>query len=239
MLDRFIDPLESPHSEMVAEEMALIASSIPFVGGIISGLANDFVFSRKNARLGKFLEKLYIELKQQGERISENKTNNEDYRNIAEDIFDKASTCRQQEKLDAFRALFINVTFSNAPKYEEALEVASLIDRWQDRHILLIKILDNPWEGTGELKGTTERGTGSINATLKEILTWNDSEITRTWKELYNAGISNTSETGGMMSVSGAAALEHRLTDFGHVVANYIKNPVTDDGLENIMPQPS
>ncbi len=221
----FTDPTESTVSEMVIEELALMANAIPVVGGIVSGIAVDYVSSRKNTRLNIFLKELYKELKQLGEKISEDKANDEEFRNIVEDIFDKASACRQQDKLDAFRALFINITIANAPDYNEALEVASLIDRWQDRHVIVIKLLEDPWGATGEKMGSGYGSMGSIIGALRNALKWDDEQITRTWAELYATRIINTEGIKVMMSTSGAAALENRLTPFGLTVARYTKNP--------------
>lgn len=224
------DSIYSTPIEITGEVAALALNAVPVVGGIISDIANSFIRSRQNKRLNRFLLDLSSDLQNVKNQIEVNRINSEEYQNVVEDIFDKASSCRQQNKLDAFRALFINITFADKPNYDEALEIASLIDRWQDRHILLLKILDNPQEANikaGNVFRNDSGSFGSINQSLRMLLlAWSEDQIYRTWQDLYDAKIHTTNGTKTMMSGSGVQVLENRLSDYGKKVVSYIRNSI-------------
>lgn len=63
--------------------------------------------------------------------------------------------------------------------------MAVLVERWQPRHIILIKILSNPIEADEQMGRVVGNGGGfstSILQILKLLLpTWDKEQIERTW----------------------------------------------------------
>jgi hypothetical protein len=196
---------------------------------VLSDIAGKIIAKRQNRRLNQFLVDLVEELQQLNERVNKEFVQSDDFQDHAEGIFFKAAECRQQEKLDAFRSIFLNTIMSTHPRYAEAAEIADAINRWQARHVVLIRILADPPSADREMGGAVGLGGGiitSINQIIRKLLPeWDDDQIDRTWSDLYDAKIHRTPGTKTMMSDMGIRQLDSRLTDFGKKVARYICNP--------------
>ena len=152
------------------------------------------------------------------------------FEEFVEDILYKASETTQKEKLEAYRLIFLNTVLSDNINHDATLEIVQLIDSWQPRHILLLKILSNPLQFNEQMGRVVDEGGGistSIPTILKKLVPeWDEDLIGRTWKDLYKNDIHNTLELNMMLSDRGIHQLENRLTEYGRKVANYLTNPV-------------
>jgi hypothetical protein len=223
-------PTQSTPGETAAEITSIALNAVPIVGGVLSGIADSIIGMRRSRRLGAFLDELAADLTAVTGRIDEEFVRSEDFENLAETIFVKASESSQKEKLDALRAVFLNTALSDPPNYDEALEIADLISRWQPRHLIILKILDNPRAADQEMGRVVGDG-GGIGTSIGQILgkllpEWDKDQIDRTWQELYDAGMHRTPGTNTMMTDRGIGQLENRLSDFGRKTVGYLRNPV-------------
>ncbi|MHC2994915.1 MAG: hypothetical protein IBV53_05385 [Candidatus Atribacteria bacterium] len=196
----------------------------------MSGIANEVIAKRQNRRLNNFLVSLAKKLKGVSEKINRDFISKEEFQDLTEDIFSKAAETKQKEKLEAMKAIFLNTVLSDKPNYNEAAEMAVLVERWQPRHIILIKILSNPIEADEQMGRVVGNGGGfstSILQILKLLLpTWDKEQIERTWQELLDVRIHKTDGVRTTITDSGIHQLENRLTDYGIKVVRYIKEPV-------------
>jgi hypothetical protein len=228
-MDEHEQPISSTRGEAAGRVVAIALNGVPYVGSVLSDIAGAIISKRQNRRLNEFLVALATQLKQLEDRVDSEFMQTDEFQDLAEDIFSKAAENRQQEKLDAFRSIFLNTVLSDRPSYEAAAEVADLIDRWQSRHVILLRILADPAAADREMGGAVGAGGGigtSINQIIRKLLpNWTDDKIERTWSDLYDAKTHSTLGTKAMMSDSGIHQLENRLTDFGKKVARYISEP--------------
>ena len=204
--------------------------AIPYAGGVLSGTATFFLERQKNERLNKFLLKLADELNQLRDKLNSDFIKSDEFQDLTEDVFSKAAETRQQGKLDALRAIFLNIVLSDHPKYEETEEITSLIESWQDRHIIILKILSDPQAADAEMGNIVGDG-GNFGTSISDILSkllpaWSENEIERTWKDLYDKGMHQIPGIKTIMTDKGIHQLDGRLTEFGLTVSRYIKNPV-------------
>src|SRR5258706_3069561 len=195
------NPLESTPAETTIELVAIALQAVPVAGGILSGTATFFLDRRKNERLKKFLVNLAEDLNQVQEKVNSDFIKGDEFRDLTEDIFSKASETRQQEKLDALRAVFLNTVLSKKPKYDEAEEITTLIYNWQSRHIVLIKILSDPLTADKQRGNIVGHG-GGLTTSIEEMLLkllpdWDSDQVERTWKDLYDKAINKTPGTKG------------------------------------------
>ena len=222
--------LESTAIEDSGKVIAVALNAVPMVGGVMSDIANEVIAKRQNRRLNKFLVSLAEKLKGVSEKINRDFISKEEFQDLTEDIFSKAAETRQKEKLKALKAIFLNTVLADKPNYNEAVEMAALVERWQPRHIILLKILSNPIEANeqmGRVVGNGGRLSTSISDILKPLLpTWDEEQIERTWLELYDARIHKTDGVRTTITDRGIHQLENRLTDYGIKVVSYIKEPV-------------
>lgn len=86
--------------------------------------------------------------------------------------------------LNVFYSILLNSVLSQEPNYIEAVEITELINRWQHRYIILLKILFNPRtadEQMGNVVGDEVGFTTTIGRILKKLLPeWDDDQIERT-----------------------------------------------------------
>jgi len=116
------------------------------------------------------------------------------------------------------------------PNYDEAEEVAALVDGLQERHIIVLRILADPARANDELGRPIGQPSGhgitSIEQLLKKLLPeWDDDQIDRTWADLLGRKIHRTQGTKTMMTDGGVRQLENRLTPFGSKIVSYITLP--------------
>jgi len=221
--------LETTGIEDSAKYVAIAINAIPLAGGVMAGIANEVIAKRQSRRLNNFLISLAEKFKSVSEKINRDFISKEEFQDLTEDIFSKAAETKQKEKLEALKAIFLNTVLSDKPNYNEAVEMAALIERWQSRHIVLLKILSNPIEADEQRGRVVGNGGGfstSISHVLKLLLlTWDEEQIERTWLELYDARIHKTDGVRTTLTNSGIHQLENRLTEYGIKVIRYIKEP--------------
>jgi hypothetical protein len=222
--------IEPTVAEEVASGTAIALNAIPLVGGVLGGIAQAVVSRRQSQRLEEFLRELTADLHESKARINREFVKTADFQNLAEDVISRAADSRQQERLDAMRAVFLNTVLSEHPQYNEAMEIDELVNTWQPRHLVLLKILADPRAADQQMGRVVGNGGGiatSINQILRRLLPdWNDEQIERTWEELRAAALHTTPGTKAMITDRGIEQLEGRLTPYGQKVAAYIHNPV-------------
>lgn len=228
-MSRDDDPVKSTSAEATAEVAAIALSAVPVAGGVLSGIATAVISKRQNRRLNEFLTTLAADLSELKDSVNADFVATEEFQDLAEDVFAKAADTRQKEKLEAFRRIFLNCVVSENANYDEAAEMAAVVDRWQPRHIVLLWILADP-AGADRARGDVVGPGGGLTTSISQILsklvpTWDDEQIERTWQELYVARIHRTAGTKTMMTDKGIGQLENRLTEFGQKVAHYLSCP--------------
>jgi len=222
-------PLEDQPAETAIEAVSVALSAVPVAGGPLAEIAGAIIRRRQNRRLNRFLIDLAGDLQRLSDRVNSEFVRTDEFQDLAEDILTKATETRQQAKLDAFRAIFLNTVLAQRPNYNEASEIATLVDRLQEQHIALLRILADPRRADREMGRPVGEGGGfatSINQILRRLLPeWDDDQIDRTWADLLDVKIHNTPGTKAMMTDSGVHQLENRLTPFGWKVVRYITSP--------------
>jgi len=222
--------IETTNTESYASAVAIALNAVPHVGGVLSGIANAFITKRQNKRLCEFLVALADNLTQLESRLNMEFMRSEEFEDLCEDIFSKASETRQQDKLEALRTVLLNTVLSDHPKYETVAEIVELLHGWQARHVIVLRLLADPLGADREMGSPVGEGgsvSTSIGAILQKLLPeWDEDQIDRTWSDLYDNRIHNTPGTKTMMTDKGIHQLQNRLTDFGGKVASFIADPM-------------
>ena len=225
-------PIISTDDESRVEFVTTALSSVPLIGGTISASANHFIKKRQNKRLEDFFIKIAKDLNYIEYGMNMDFIKSEKFEEFIEDIFYKVSETIQKEKLDALRLIFLNTILSDEINHDETLEIVELINNWQPRHIILLKILSDPMlfdEQMGRVVGDGEGFSTSIPTILKKLLPeWDEDQIELTWKDLYKYNIHRTPEINIMLTDTGIHQLENRLTEYGKKIAYYLTNPIEE-----------
>lgn len=222
-------PVEDQPVETAIEVVGAALSAVPVAGGPLAEIAGAIIRRRQNRRLNRFLIDLAEDLQRLSDRVNQEFLRTDEFQDLAEDIITKAAETRQQAKLDAFRAIFLNAVLAQRPNYDEAAEITALVDGLQERHIILLHILADPLRADRELGRPVGDGGGSmtsINQILRRLLpAWDDDQIDRTWADFFERKIHTTPGTRTMITDSGIHQLENRPTPFARKVVRYITLP--------------
>lgn len=139
-----VDPVYATGGEQAGEAAALALSALPYVGGPLAEVAKGFISRRQNPRLNQFLRDLAADLDELKGRLNAKLGESADFEDFAERVVSAAEQTVQEEKLDALRAVFLNTILSSPPRYDPALEVVDLVLQLQPRHLVVLKILEDP-----------------------------------------------------------------------------------------------
>ena len=228
-MDNQENPLEGKKIEEIVEIVSLAFEPIPYVGGFLASSASYYIQQRKNARLNDFLLDLAERVSEIQEYINQDFVSTDDFNNLVEEILEAASQTRQNEKLEAFRTILINTITQSHPNYDEALEICRLVQKWEPRHIEMLKIFWDPRSADEQMGNILEKSSGSFTSIMqifsKLLPDWSQEQIERTLQDLYTDHIHGTTHLRTTITDKGFHQIEGRITDFGKRVSKYIINP--------------
>ena len=221
------NPLNEPMDETTAEVISIALQFIPVVGPLMSSTAMFFLDREKNVRLNRFLIQLSKDMAENTERINQEFIQKEEFRDLVENIFSKAAETRQQEKLDAFRAIFINSIICTSVYYPTIEEITDLIQSWQSLHIRLLKILYDPHDVVekGGLSTTIEGNQWTVIGFFSRYMPdLNPETLKRIWTRLYNDGVIDTDYQPNKSIFFGRGVNTGFLTRFGREIVSLLQN---------------
>lgn len=199
------------------------------VGGFVSNTIQFYMAREQNQKMVMLLKQLAVELENCKLQINNEFIKSDDFEDMVEDILFKVSKTHQTEKIKAFKSIFKNAVFLENPVYEDIEEISTLIDKWQASHIRLLSILSDP-NGENQKLSLQVSVNNDISPGFEPVLSyffpdWDYKKIERVWKKLVDDNIINTPSIRGVMQKRGIGVLENRLTDFGIIVASFLKDP--------------
>jgi uncharacterized membrane-anchored protein YjiN (DUF445 family) len=195
------------------------------------------------------LEDLIADLNRVEDQINQDYMQSEDFHDLAEELLSNAADTRQQERLDAYRAIFVNAVKREEICFDEASEVSTLIARWLPSHIEFLALLAQQRRFKGmeikrndrtflarvhkeryELPQTTVRKRGLEQLARK--IDWEPERVRRVWQELAASGVVNLhidyleQEDGVVDQIEG----RFYPTPLGERVLRTLNNPASRDG---------
>ena len=180
--------------EQSVEAASLLASSIPTIGGLLSGVVMNTTSSRRWRRLLAFLE--YIEGRLRGlEGLSD------DQEEVVVEIVERVVRERSEEKTDCYRNILLNGLSIREIDYDKTLEMVKLVERLTVNHIKVLQVIRDPVTARSKLGsgGYVERDarpivglpTGQLGLFLLSSFfpNWSSSQLSRVWEELCDAHV--------------------------------------------------
>lgn len=152
-----IKALRPTNFEQSLEAAALIASSVPAVGGLLSGLVMQTTSSRRWSRLLAYVESIEDKLDGLG-------TLSDDQGEIIIEIVERVIKERSQEKTDCYRNILLNALGGDSFDYDETLEMVKLVERLTTNHLKVLQAVSKPAEAKDKLDtgAYVERTAGSV-----------------------------------------------------------------------------
>lgn len=222
------EPIKATKGEAIVDHSATAINLVPFVGGALSDIARGVLEKRQNRRLNSFLSSLAADLERLKGRLNQEFLQTEDAEDMFEEVLSKAADTRKEAKLDAMRHVFVNSIIGEDPDYDEVSEILKLIDSWQERHLIMLRIFADPLRADEEAGNVVGSGGGfstSRMAIMRALLPdWEDDQISRTAADLHSVNVTSSGSLGGMITDRGIHQLQGMLTSFGTRVTSYLKS---------------
>jgi hypothetical protein len=137
----------------------------------------------------------------------------------------------QKEKRDALRNAVLNAALPHAPDESRQQIFLSWVESLTVWHLRMLKLFADPpaWYQAAKRQPPQWQITGSLSQLLTDAypeLAKEDKLCDKIFKDLYDAGLINTSGFKTMMSGSGP--LERRATELGNQFLRFITDPISE-----------
>lgn len=209
-----------------------VAGFLDPVSGTGVALIRKAMDGRAERRLEEWREAVHADLEQlDTEKIEWDDLKSEKFEDLAEAIYEEVTEERAQQKLDAYRALFLNTIAWDEADYDKAQSILQLVTGWSPHHIIMLRLIYDP-EGFVEERGNNPisglRSPKVIRALRMLLPEWDKWEIKRIWSDLRRDYIHDVSNNIEEMSVTreGIDYFSSHITGFGREVGQYLENPM-------------
>ena len=207
-------------------------SAIPFVGGSLSSLIDNYIPKRKEERFRKFLRDLAEDVERVKGDLDEQANEHvrtDEFAYLLEKSFRGAVESYHEDKGEAYRAILVNSLLPNAPDEDHKLYFVSLLDAFTPLHIRILRILRDPVaydEETG--KGVGEGG--GITTTRLQILRtlmpeYQDELLEGMWRDLNIRGMVSVDSLRGMITDKGILQMRGLLTPLAEQFIGFVTVP--------------
>ena len=214
---------------------AVLASTIPTIGGLLSGIVMNTASSRRWQRLLTYLESIEDRLNYLG-------SPSDDQEEIVVEILERVIKERSEEKTDCYRNILLNALSSSNFDYDRTLEMVKLVERLTANHMKVLRVISDPVAARAKIGDGVylERPVSSI-ARLPAIQLglyfvssyfpkWPSGQLSRIWGELCDCHvIHNISPRVDMPLVHEmisidmiALSLSQYITEYGHDFICYV-----------------
>lgn len=221
--------LKPSKSDAVMSVIKAAVNAVPYVGGSLASLMDDFIPTELNKRKDNLLLQLEKDFKDLEDRINTEVLKESYFISIFLSSFKSAMATEKQEKIDCYRAIILNAAIAQQPNTDEIQMMLRITDSLTPLHIKLIKLFNDPQrylvENPDIQAKLTNVSMGGINTlTLACFPEYNQELIKVALKDLTIMGIGNGLEGGITMTRNGI--LSPRLTEFGKKYLTFITMPV-------------
>ncbi len=204
--------------------------AIPYLGSAFSQLVEVIIPRSSFDRLVDFTINLSQDIERLANRIDKDYIKTEEVAFMFRETFTAVINNYQKEKIDAFRAIFLNSILNTNIEAEVKELYLNIVKNLTVSHIKALKLLDGSEEYLRN-KGITYRDSDSTGS-LMQILTvclpeLNEDQIRAVWTDLRNYNMVNTdpSSLKALISSIKLRQLGGRLTPFAKEFIAFIKNP--------------
>lgn len=117
-------------------------NAVPYVGGVLASLFDSYIPKQKEKRLVAFVEELGVEIDKVKDQIKKDVVNTDNFAFVFERTFRGAIESYQKEKIDLYKAIFINSLTDKLNLNDEEKEIfLNLANDLTVRHVKIMDIL--------------------------------------------------------------------------------------------------
>ncbi|MDQ0087604.1 hypothetical protein J2T12_000998 [Paenibacillus anaericanus] len=203
-------------------------SSVPVAGSFLSELFTTIVAEPSSRRRDQILIEIdnrLIEMSNKIEQFDINKlSSNEVFLSTVSQAYQIAMRSHQEEKLQALLNAISNSVVSDLDDNLQHMFLM-MIDSFTEWHIRILLLIDNPQKTLESMQNPTNFGMGSLSQLVLSAypeLRGRDEVLKQIWKDLYNNGLTNTSDQNIKAMISGHGMLDSRTSDLGKTFIKFI-----------------
>lgn len=211
----------------IINSIKAIISAIPGVGGTFSSLINDYIPTKKQERLTKFLQEISYELKKLSDCIDNDLIKKDEFAYIFEECLKGVLNNYQADKIYCYKGIFINSLIKDIEQTEKEYYLY-LVNSLTDLHIKILSISNNP-KAYFDAHSISEQQI--IHSSLRQVFSVAISEINielikSAYQDLYNLGLINTDKSifGTMTAAGGFEIVKGRITNTGKNFIEFCTN---------------
>jgi len=205
---------------------------LPYIGSAITELVNVWIPNSSFERLVDFSLDIGEAMATLQPRINPEYLRTEGGAFVLRSILDGVATTYQKEKLEAFRAFFLNSMLSENTNQEKKEILLRIVNDLTYSHIKVLKLLDSPARFVADrgiaypapyppIPGSAMQILGTCLPELDEAI------ISVLWGDISSLGLV-TGEPNSLRGLGSSTALDqlfNRLTPFGRDFVKFIKMP--------------
>lgn len=130
-------------TDVIRNSVIAAIAGIPFVGGTMASLAEDFIPSQKEKKLIAFIAMVSQDVEDIKDKINFYKINTDEFAFVFEKTLKGVIDNWQKEKIDCYRAIFVNALTNNNDISDEEQELfIQMLDSLTVRHIKIMAFIN-------------------------------------------------------------------------------------------------
>ncbi|MGB2695558.1 MAG: hypothetical protein WBD55_10265 [Dehalococcoidia bacterium] len=204
-------------------------NAVPFVGGSLASLIDDYIPKRKEERIRDFLEKLAEEVDGVKDRLGAETSQyvrTDEFAYLLERAFRGAVEAYQEDKIRAYRAVLVNSLLPDAPDEDSKLFFLSLVESLTPLHFRIVRILRDPQGFDAETGNRVGPGDGISTSRLtimrKLMPDYAEELLEATWRDLNVRGVVSTDSLRAMITDKGIDQMVGLLTPLGQQFTQFV-----------------
>jgi hypothetical protein len=206
-------------------------ASVPVAGNVLSELFTTLVAEPSSKRRDKILARIDLQLKELSLKLEgfdiDKLANNEVFLSTVSQAYQIAMRTHQEEKI---LSLLNAITNSATKNLDDNVQHMFLmfIDSFTEWHLRILLLLNDPVEVLQDKGARTDFGMGSLSQVITTVypeLRGRDDLIKQIVKDLYNRGLTNTSDDALKAMMTGGGMVASRTSDLGKQFIEFIRSP--------------
>jgi len=203
-----LDAMSGRDHALVVGMAALQA--VPVVGGVVATFISEYVPRQRQQRLIGFVQNLADEFVAEQERIDSEFVKTKDFSRMCEDVLDRVTTVRNEEKLGYWAALLAGVATKERPGQSDRNRMIDTLDGLRPEHLRLLHVIATTSQPPpGMFLGAATNWI--LKSKMPDV---SDDEGRRRWNDLNRLDLVDPYPVG-LMAANEGANLAARLTPYG------------------------
>jgi hypothetical protein len=184
--------------------------TVPVIGGVVATFISEYVPRQKQQRLVGFVTSLAEEFAAERDRVDAEFVKTKDFSRMCEDVLDRVTAARNEEKLGYWATLLAGIATKERPGQSDRNRMIDTLDGLRPEHLRLLHVIATTTQPPpGMFLGAATNWI--LNSKMPDV---SDDEAQRRWNDLNRLDLVDRYPMG-LMAANEGANLAARLTPYG------------------------